>query len=111
MPASRRHHGEVTRFVEYVTCASQRMRVNRPAAVILARRPYHIRMSMEGLRALRARVAAEPDLALRLRCVSPERFVAQAASVAVTAGCDVNEEDLLAAIAQGRTAWLLRWIM
>ena len=67
-------------------------------------------MSTEGLRALRERVRRDPALAIRLRRVEPERFSADVLRTASDLGYDVAEADLVDAIAQGRRAWMLRWI-
>jgi predicted ribosomally synthesized peptide with nif11-like leader len=67
-------------------------------------------MSREGLDALRARVSADPDLARRLHRLEPERFTSEVIREAAELGFDVAEPDLDAAIAQARSAWMLRWV-
>jgi Nif11 domain len=67
-------------------------------------------MSAEGLAALRARVQADGELARRLRRIAPERFADEAVRIAAEAGCDVDASDVSAAVAQGRSRWLMRWI-
>ena len=62
------------------------------------------------LDALRARVAADPELAGRLRAIDPEHFVAEATRIARELGYDVKESDLDEAIAGARRAWMMRWI-
>ena len=68
-------------------------------------------MAGEGLDALRARVWQDADLALRLRRIAPERFVDDVCTLAAEFGFAVSVAELEAAIAQGRHAWLLRWIL
>jgi hypothetical protein len=68
-------------------------------------------MAGEGLNALRARVDEDVDLALRLRRIAPERFVDDVRAIAAELGFDVPAAELNTAIAQGREAWALRWIL
>ncbi len=68
-------------------------------------------MAGEGLNALRARVGEDVDLARRLRGVAPERFVHDVCALAAELGFNVSAAELEAEIAQGRQAWLLRWIL
>ena len=65
----------------------------------------------EGLDALRARVDEDVELARRLRRIAPERFVDEVCAVAAELGLEVTAAELDAAIAQGREAWALRWIL
>jgi hypothetical protein len=67
-------------------------------------------MSVEGLRALRARVHGDPELALRLRRVEPARFAADVLRLASEIGCDVTESDIAGAEASAQRAWSLRWV-
>jgi hypothetical protein len=66
-------------------------------------------MSEDGLDALRARVNADAELARRLRRIEPEHFALEVERLAAELGCDVAADDVHAAVAQGRRAWLLRW--
>jgi hypothetical protein len=68
-------------------------------------------VSKEGLDALRARVGEDAELARRLRRIEPAHFVDEARAIAAELGFDVKTADLDAAIAQGRQAWALRWIL
>jgi hypothetical protein len=68
-------------------------------------------MSQEGLDALRARVHEDSAVAQRLRRTEPELFVAEAMRLAAESGLDVSEAELHAAIAHGRRAWSLRWVL
>jgi hypothetical protein len=76
----------------------------------LVRFAYFGGMSREGLDALRARVNVDPDLARRLRRLEPEGFSGEVVRLAGELGLDVAEADLDAAIAQARSAWMLRWV-
>jgi hypothetical protein len=67
-------------------------------------------MSDEGLESLRARVNDDPQLARRLRRIESDRFVAEAARVAVELGLDVSEDDLREAVARGQQSWAMRWV-
>ncbi len=68
-------------------------------------------MAEEGLAALRARIGEDIDLASRLRLIAPEHFVGDVREIAAELGFDVTAAELEAAIAQGRQAWALRWIL
>jgi uncharacterized protein YqfA (UPF0365 family) len=68
-------------------------------------------MAGEGLAALRARVGEDVELALRLRRIAPDRFVDDVRALAAELGLDVSAAELDAAMAQGRQAWALRWIL
>jgi hypothetical protein len=61
------------------------------------------------LDALRARVYADAALAERLRAIEPDRFIDEVARIARELGCDVSTDELRAAIAEARHAWMLRW--
>ena len=67
-------------------------------------------MSVEGLRTLRERVHTDPELALRLRRVEPERFAAGVVRLASENGCDVTETDVASAVLEAQRAWTLRWV-
>jgi hypothetical protein len=67
-------------------------------------------VSREGLEALRARVDDDPELALRLRRVEPERFAADVLRLASENGCDVTEADIAGAVTSAQRAWSLRWV-
>jgi hypothetical protein len=67
-------------------------------------------MSNEGMEKLRARVHGDVELARRLRRIEPEKFEAEILRLAAEAGSDVTLDDLHAAAARGRHAWILRWI-
>jgi hypothetical protein len=62
------------------------------------------------LEALRERIEADPELALRLRRIEPARFAGEVVSVAYEIGCDVDAADLGDAIAAGQRAWTMRWL-
>ncbi len=68
-------------------------------------------MAKEGLRALRTRVNEDPALARRLRLIDPERFATEVARIAAASGIEVTASELEEAIAHGRQAWALRWIL
>ena len=67
-------------------------------------------VSTEGLDALRARVDDDPELALRLRRVEPECFVADVMRVAAESGFVVAEHDIADAMISAQRAWTLRWV-
>ena len=67
-------------------------------------------MSAEGLQALRERVLDDPELALRLFRVEPERFTNEVLRAAADVGCEVTEADIDGAISMAQRAWHLRWI-
>jgi predicted ribosomally synthesized peptide with nif11-like leader len=67
-------------------------------------------MSVEGLRALRERVHGDPELAIRLRLVEPERFAADVLRLAAENGYDVTEADVAGARSSAQRAWTLRWV-
>jgi hypothetical protein len=62
------------------------------------------------LAALRARVHADPELVARLHGLTGAQFSGEVVRVAAELGCDVMRNDVDAAIAHGRQAWMLRWI-
>jgi len=68
-------------------------------------------MSREGLEALSSRVHADEALVLRLRRAELAHFEAGVVRLARELAIDVTEEDVRDAIARGREAWLLRWIL
>ncbi len=63
-----------------------------------------------GLQTLRARVAADAELARRLRRIDPARFAAEVVAVAASLGIGVSRSEVDAAVERGRGAWMLRWI-
>jgi predicted ribosomally synthesized peptide with nif11-like leader len=67
-------------------------------------------VSREGLAALRAHVDGDPELALRLRRVDPERFAADVLRLASENGYEVTEADIAAATTSAQRAWTLRWV-
>lgn len=67
-------------------------------------------MSADGLDALRRRVHGDSELALRLRGVAPELFVADALRLASENGDDVTAEDIAVAMSSAKRAWALRWV-
>jgi hypothetical protein len=67
-------------------------------------------VSREGLEALRARVDDDPELALRLRRVEPERFAADVLRLASENGYDVTDADIAGARTEAERAWTLRWV-
>ena|GEM_PF-1584396 len=67
-------------------------------------------MSREGLRALRERVHGDPELAIRLRRVEPERFAADVLRLASENGYDVTGADIAGARTEAQRAWTLRWV-
>jgi hypothetical protein len=68
-------------------------------------------MAEDGLNALRARVGNDVELARRLQRIEPERFVDDVCVLAAELEFDVSAAELDAAIARGRQAWALRWIL
>lgn len=67
-------------------------------------------MSETGLDALRARVAADAELARRLRRIDPARFADEVVSVAASLGIGLTRGEVGAAVERSRGAWALRWI-
>ncbi len=68
-------------------------------------------MSKDGLDALRARVHEDPGLAARLHRLEAERFPGEVVRLAAELGLDVSDSDVGQAVARGRQAWNLRWIL
>ncbi len=68
-------------------------------------------MSKEGLDALRARVHEDAELAARLRRIEPDGFADELERLCADLGFNVAADDVEAAIAQGRQAWALRWVL
>lgn len=68
-------------------------------------------MSKEGLDALRARVHEDAALARSLHGIEPELFVAEASRIAAESGIEVTPAELEDAVARGRQAWIMRWVL
>jgi hypothetical protein len=69
-----------------------------------------LRVSKEGIEALRARVSEDVALARRLRRIAPEAFKDEVRRAAAECGLDVADDDVDAAIQAAGKAWTLRWI-
>ena len=67
-------------------------------------------MSVEGVRALRERVHGDPELALTLHRIEPERFAADVLRLASENGYDVTDADIAGARTSAQRAWTLRWV-
>ena len=68
-------------------------------------------MANEELDQLRIRVHEDAALADRLHRIEPERFVDEVARVAAELGISVSGANVQQAIAHGRQAWIMRWIL
>jgi hypothetical protein len=67
-------------------------------------------VAADGLRALRERVHADPELARALAGLDDDALHAHALSLAADISAEVTPEDLAGAIEAARREWLLRWI-
>jgi chitinase len=67
-------------------------------------------VSLEALAPLRARVHADPALAMRLFAIDEADFANEVLRIAEAMGHDIEAVDLERALRDARRDWTLRWI-